>query len=159
MSASRPREEVTLGSGWLAFLALACVASVGFGASCAKTRPIAPGNADGGGVDGAAGGANGGGNGGGSSGSAGAGVGGNSGNGGMGVITDPPPGDCAPDGTCPTGFLCTSSNKCGKIGKPCSNPNDCQGDTFCCGAGCRKDGMADGVCLPGNVPPGIACKG
>ncbi|HET6281389.1 MAG TPA: VCBS repeat-containing protein, partial [Polyangia bacterium] len=45
------------------------------------------------------------------------------------------------------------------IGKPCTDPNECQGDTYCCTGACRKDGMAAGVCLPGNVPPGIACKG
>jgi hypothetical protein len=74
---------------------------------------------------------------------------------------DPPPEDCGPGGTCKQGFICTVANKCGRAGNACTGPAECQGDTYCCGAGCRSDGKTDGVCIPGNVPPGLAaaCKG
>lgn len=72
---------------------------------------------------------------------------------------DPPPADCGAGGTCPDGFICTADNKCGKAGGACTGPADCQGDTYCCAGACRKDGMPAGVCIPGNVPPGAACKG
>ena len=74
---------------------------------------------------------------------------------------EPTPEDCGAGGTCPAGFLCTVGNKCGKAGAACTGAADCQGDTYCCDSTCRKDGMAAGVCLPGNVPPGAAsaCKG
>jgi hypothetical protein len=78
---------------------------------------------------------------------------------GMSVHQDPPPDDCGPGGTCADGFVCTTANKCGKAGVACANQSECQGDTYCCGATCRKDGNSAGVCIPGNVPPGASCKG
>jgi hypothetical protein len=96
---------------------------------------------------------------------------GGSGTGGMGGGVNPDPvadpcmqtSDCADGGA---GFVCTISNKCGKILGPCTTNADCQGDSYCCTGGndatppCRKDGMPDGVCIPGFVPPGnTACKG
>ena len=75
-----------------------------------------------------------------------------------GPVVDPPPADCGPNGACPAGFVCTVANKCGRAGGACTSQANCQGDTYCCGPDCRKDGMA-GVCVPGNVPPGALCKG
>jgi hypothetical protein len=74
---------------------------------------------------------------------------------------DPAPEDCGPGGVCKEGFVCTVGNKCGRVAGNCAGPADCQGDTYCCGTGCRNDGNAQGVCIPGNVPPGVAaaCKG
>ena len=89
------------------------------------------------------------------------GTGGAGGSGGSVPGGDPPPADCGPGGSCPDGFVCTVGNKCGRNSGACSGPADCQGDTYCCATGCRSDGNAAGVCIPGNVPPGVAaaCKG
>ncbi|HEY2731591.1 MAG TPA: VCBS repeat-containing protein [Polyangia bacterium] len=78
---------------------------------------------------------------------------------GVAVTLDPTPGDCGPGGTCVDGYVCTTANKCGKAGASCAAASDCQGDTYCCAADCRKDAKPDAVCIPGNVPPGAACKG
>jgi hypothetical protein len=75
------------------------------------------------------------------------------------VMTDPAPDDCMPGGVCKDGFICTIGNKCGKAGGACMTQADCQGDTYCCAGDCRKDAKAEGICIPGNVPPGAACKG
>jgi hypothetical protein len=77
----------------------------------------------------------------------------------MGPVVLPPPDDCGAGGVCKDGYVCTVSNKCGAVGGNCTMQSDCQGDTYCCAADCRKDGRAMGVCIPGNVPPGAACKG
>ena len=63
--------------------------------------------------------------------------------------------------------ICTVANRCGRILGPCATQTDCMGDSYCCagvatdaGPVCRKDGVPDGVCIPGSVPPGnTACKG
>jgi hypothetical protein len=75
------------------------------------------------------------------------------------VTVEPPPPDCDPSGACQAGFVCTTGNKCGRVGGACTVQADCQGDTYCCADGCRKDGNTAGVCIPGNVPPGAACTG
>lgn len=70
--------------------------------------------------------------------------------------------DCCPqDPTCTSAeqYVCTTVGKCGKVKGSCSSPDDCQSDTYCCDATCRKDGAMAAVCLPNNVPPGIACSG
>jgi hypothetical protein len=86
-----------------------------------------------------------------------------------GVIVDPMPDPCMQNSDCGdggAGYVCTVSNKCGKILGPCTTHTDCMGDSYCCsgvadgGPACRKDGVPDGVCIPGYVPPGnTACKG
>jgi hypothetical protein len=77
----------------------------------------------------------------------------------VGPRTDPLPLDCGPGGVCQDGFVCTSGNKCGKTGGACTAQADCQGDTYCCAGDCRKDARPEGICIPGNVPPGTLCKG
>jgi len=92
------------------------------------------------------------------------------GSGGGGIVADPPPDPCMTAADCADGgggFVCTVSNKCGKILGPCTSQTDCMGDSYCClgtgsdgGAPCRNDGAPDGVCIPGSVPPGnTTCVG
>jgi hypothetical protein len=90
--------------------------------------------------------------------------GGTGGSGDGGVIVDPVPDPCMTTADCAdggAGWVCTVSNKCGRILGPCTMQSDCMGDSYCCmGPMCRKDGAPDGVCVPGYVPPGnTECKG
>src|SRR5262245_6430133 len=96
--------------------------------------------------------------------------GGSTGGMGGGVVVDPTPDPCMQNSDCGdggAGYVCTVSNKCGKILGPCTNHADCMGDSYCCsgaasdaGPPCRKDGVPEGVCIPGYVPPGnTTCKG
>jgi len=83
---------------------------------------------------------------------------------GGGIVADPIPDPCMTTADCAdggAGYVCTISNKCGKILGPCTTQADCMGDSYCCtGPMCRKDGLPDGVCIPGYVPPGnTECKG
>jgi hypothetical protein len=83
---------------------------------------------------------------------------------GGGVIVDPVPDPCMSNADCGDGgggFICTVSDKCGRILGPCMTQADCVGDSYCCaGTMCRKDGSNEGVCVPGYVPPGnTECKG
>src|SRR4029079_8281362 len=73
---------------------------------------------------------------------------------GMTVRVDPPPDACGPGGTCKDGFVCTTANKCGKAGVACTTQSECQGDTYCCGATCRKDGNRAGLCRHERVLAG-----
>jgi hypothetical protein len=84
--------------------------------------------------------------------------------GGGSVVKDPVPDPCMQTADCSdggAGFVCTVANKCGQILGPCVMQADCMGDSYCCtGPMCRKDGAAEGVCIPGYVPPGnTECKG
>jgi hypothetical protein len=104
----------------------------------------------------------------------GAGGGPGTGGAGGGIVIDPTPDPCMQNSDCGdggVGFVCTVSNRCGQIlnppDHPCTTNADCMGDSYCCsgvagdaGAACRKDGVAEGVCIPGFVPPGnTMCKG
>jgi hypothetical protein len=79
------------------------------------------------------------------------------------TVADPVPDPCMTTADCPgggAGYVCTVANKCGKISGNCDSQSQCSGDTYCCkGAECRKDAQDQGVCIPGYVPPGVACKG
>ena len=79
------------------------------------------------------------------------------------TVADPVPDPCMTTADCPgggMGYVCTVANKCGKISGDCANQAECSGDSYCCkGAECRKDALDQGVCIPGYVPPGAACKG
>src|SRR4051794_114223 len=79
------------------------------------------------------------------------------------TVADPVPDPCMTTADCPgggMGYVCTVANKCGKISGDCANQAECSGDSYCCkGAECRKDALDQGVCIPGYVPPGVACKG
>jgi hypothetical protein len=90
--------------------------------------------------------------------------GGTTGGAGGGVVVDPMPDPCMTNADCGdggAGWICTVSDKCGKILGPCTTQADCMGDSYCClGTACRKDRSIDGVCIPGYVPPGnTECKG
>ena len=79
------------------------------------------------------------------------------------IVPDPVADPCTTAADCPgggVGYVCTVSNKCGKISGNCTTQADCMGDTYCClSPGCRKDGQPQGVCIPGSVPPGAPCQG
>ena len=69
---------------------------------------------------------------------------------------------CDANGKCDTASICVS-NVCAPTKGPCANDKECNGDSYCCGAGCRTDGVNDGVCIPyGYGPRGTVnseCKG
>ncbi|SRR6266545_344284 len=57
---------------------------------------------------------------------------------------------------CPTGQVCVKGamgGVCSPNGGPCNPADDkCQNDQYCCGAGCRLDGM-DPICVSGGTRP------
>ena len=80
-----------------------------------------------------------------------------------GTIPDPVADPCKTTADCSdggAGYVCTIAGRCGKISGDCTDQAQCMSDTYCCkGATCRQDGLDQGVCIPGFVPPGPECKG
>jgi len=68
---------------------------------------------------------------------------------------------CAGDMPCADGEICAGGFCAPDLG-PCSDDDDCDGDSYCCGEGCRDDG-GEPVCIPyGYGPRGTLnpeCKG
>jgi hypothetical protein len=62
---------------------------------------------------------------------------------------------------CPDDQICAGGYCAPNLG-PCSSDDDCDGDSYCCGEGCRDDG-GEAVCIPyGSGPRGTLnpeCKG
>jgi hypothetical protein len=82
--------------------------------------------------------------------------------GGSGQDGGPPLVACDPPANnCPAGQICVATpagGGCSTSGGACTSDDQCQNDTFCCSGACRKDGVADGVCVSGDLrPPNAAC--
>jgi hypothetical protein len=69
---------------------------------------------------------------------------------------------CDANGKCDAASICVA-NVCAPNKGPCMTDKQCSGDSYCCAAGCRTDGVSDGVCIPyGYGPRGTVnseCKG
>src|SRR5688572_13207132 len=76
-------------------------------------------------------------------------VGGNGANnvGGLGMGGQPiPMVACEESMPCEEGMICAGGFCAPDLG-PCTTDDDCDGDSYCCGEGCREDG-GEPVCIP-----------